>query len=340
MKNSVRIAFLSTLGFAAVLAATTGFQLAGKPVNTKEHIIQVPGSVIQKNLDTLMSNPDSEIPGVIRLPGLDSAEGVALPVVEGFNNTSAGLPAAVRTAWNASVMLLGAEEQGTSIGTGFIVKMKREGDRNLIYVMTNNHVIEDSCSTFTNQCPNLFTLNGIGLNSRTGEVFRTGENLLRVRGARLIKTTRPPDLALLEVEVEASALSFLSVVPVANRNAATNTSVYAIGHPSTDLRKSSSRKHIQDQHLLIKRWSSGHVEEVGHLQGQGELVVHTADILPGNSGGALVSADGIVVGVNVLLFNVRKDFDYNGGGCGLPPTARAAVGISEVIPYMQIANGL
>lgn len=336
MKLSFRTTLVSVLGVALVLAATTGFQLVSKQKPINERMIQVPGDVIARNLDQLMDRVQSG--QEIDIPGLGSTD--SMPVVEGFNNTKAGLPSTVSPMWDASVLLLGTTDEGAELGTGFIVKIKRVGSSNLVYIVTNNHVIADFCSEVTGACPSLYTLNDIGLNTRTGDVFRTGSNILKVQGARLLKTSRPPDLALLEVEVSNDALNFLKVAPVTTVNPGTGAHVYAIGYPATSRRTSSSRKYIEDQDLIIKRWSEGEVQQVGTLAGQGELVVHSADILPGNSGSGLFNSDGVVVGVNVLLLNVRKDFDYAGGGCGNPETSRASVSARELAPYMNLVNRL
>jgi S1-C subfamily serine protease len=91
---------------------------------------------------------------------------------------------------------------------------------------------------------------------------------------------------------------------------------------------------------VIKRWSEGVIEQTINRDDTGQLLIHTADILPGNSGSGLFNREGVVIGVNVFLFNVRKDYDYNGGGCNVPPTARASVGPSMLAPYMRVVSGL
>jgi len=345
MKSAWKTVAYATFGFSAILAVTAGISNIVTPINplSSDVVIEVPGRVIEENLEKLVrEHRDMMERKVFDLfPSANDAEALSknLPLVEGFNNYMNGLPEGVKPMWSASLLLLGTTDEGVGIGSAFVVRIKRNGSRILGYLMTNNHVIRDFCD-WNGECPNLYTLNDIGINTRTGEVFRTGSNVLKVQGAKVIKTTNPPDLALLEVELTEESMAFLKIAAVNVNDATAGTAVYAIGFPNTSVRTSSSAKPIDDQTLVIKRWSEGVVERTIHVEGYEELLVHTADILPGNSGSGLFNRSGTVIGVNVLLMNVRKDFDYNGGGCNVPATSRASVAPRMLAPYMSIVNSL
>ncbi len=345
MKMFWKPLLIGSLGIIAILAVTAGVSSNVTPVKSlkSDFFLDIPGALVKQNIEKAVA--EHRVAQERRLfdssPYANHEEDLSstLPIVEGFHNQMHGLPENLKPMWNAALLLVGTSDEGVGIGSAFVVRIKRKGNRIFGYLMTNNHVIADYCN-FNGICPDLFTLNDIGLDTRSGEVFRSGPNVMRVQGARVLKTTNPPDLALLEVELEESAMNFLKVAAVNVNNVTNGTAVYAIGFPNTSRRTSANAKPIEEKSLVIKRWSEGVVEQTITHAEVGELVVHTADILPGNSGSGLFNREGTVVGVNVLLFNARRDMDYNGGGCNVPPTARASVAPRMLAPYMNLVNSL
>ncbi len=347
MKVQVRLFLLSVLGVSLIILSTAGvgFKQA-RPIN--DLTIHVPGKVIESNIDQLvMAQKDAADRKLFDLypAALNPEEqNIAVPLAEGFNNAKDGLPANIKPMWENSVMILGTSDDGASIGSGFFINIKSAAAGAYKgYILTNHHVIADYCDAAGN-CDKLFVLHDIGLDTDTGSVFSTGSNLLRVHGAKLLKMSTTPDLALLEVDLDAVAVNFLKIASVQTSNAAlVGQQVYAIGFPATSRRTSSGRKPIEKQNLIIERWSEGSVEQLVSPEGLGDLVIHSADILPGNSGSALYNQSATVVGVNVLLFNPSKDFDYYGsaGGCSRgAATERASVAPSMLAPYLGLLNTL
>jgi len=340
MKTITRNVLFLVFGAALVILSTSGI-VKQKVSSASDFDIQVPGAIIERNLDKLVNDHKDAVERKLFdiFPTALNTES-ALPIVEGFNNSKAGLPSALKPMWENSLMILGTSSEGAGIGSGFLVRIKAVNNGYLGYVLTNNHVIDGFCNLSTRDCENLFVLHDIGLNAVTGESFKTGSNVLKVKGAKLIKNNVTPDLALLEVALDDAAISFLKVAQVQlDNNYLVGKNAFAIGYPATYRRTSATQKPIENQNYIIKRWSEGTVEQVGSTQDFGDLVIHGADILPGNSGSALYNEMGTVIGVNVLLFNVRKDFDYEGGGCGNPyMTSRASVAPSMMVPYMDTVN--
>ena len=137
-------------------------------------------------------------------------------------------------------------------------------------VVTNYHVID-------------------GANYATVE--RSDGGVLRVEGVAAIDGSH--DLALLKVTpADASPLPTLPVAPDAPP--AVGTSVYAIGHP-----------------LGLKNvLSEGLVSGLGDPARGQDFIQTTAAISPGSSGGPLMTADGVVVGVTTATVRNAQNLNF------------------------------
>lgn len=177
---------------------------------------------------------------------------------------------------DASVVLVISKE---SHGSGFFVTQD--------LVVTNRHVVEHG-----------------------GSVWVASRTLGTVVKAELVAKTSSseagqPDFALLRVAAPAQG------TPLVLATGATRLSpVVAAGYPGivmrTDPRLDSLLK--GNRHQLPEAVLAPGEVSVTQPQANGvNLIIHTADISPGNSGGPLVDRCGRVVGVNTFI---SKDSDY------------------------------
>lgn len=344
----------------------------GRPLHG-DLVIQVPREVMERSLDQIQEgNPRSleAMSGVDGVMEADVATAADEPaqqpprsrertradrkrgkrggafqrkLVEGFTASPAGLPANIAPYWDSSVLILNVTDNGTSIGTGFLVNKVVESGKTYGFFMTNHHVIDGVCAG-DGRCLDTTLLNDVVLDANTAKVSRQGDRVVKLQGARLVKKTSKPDLALLKVELTAAAEQYLRVLPVdIDGGRSHGETVYAIGYPATDARTSPRMKPIENQNLIMKRWSVGIYDKQMKWPRQGAFLIHTADILPGNSGSPLLSGKTAqAVGVNVAAFFPTKDNDYTGGGkigcINMPNTMRAAVPGWYLKDYMALAK--
>jgi serine protease Do len=131
-------------------------------------------------------------------------------------------------------------------------------------IVTNNHVVEHAGGTIQ-------------------VVLTDGRSL----EAKVVKTARSLDLALLQVEAQD-----LPAAPVADSsNLRVGELVFAVGHPW-------GQEHVVTAGIVA---AHGTVDPPG--SGRSAHYVRTdARLAPGNSGGPLVDAHGAVVGINAMIF--------------------------------------
>ena len=186
-------------------------------------------------------------------------------------------PGLVRRIEEATVMVLASRGGSGSLGTGFFVTRR--------LIVTNRHVVDGA---------------------RPGSIRVVNRKLGRLRSVELVsKTTgsvamRDGDYAILRLPRPVKVQPFALTDSLAKLDR-----VVAAGFPSLVVETD-----IQFERLLSGRMkampdlamTSGEVSAIQNRDvGRVPLIVHTAPISPGNSGGPLVDSCGRVVGVNTFI---------------------------------------
>jgi S1-C subfamily serine protease len=166
-------------------------------------------------------------------------------------------------------------------GSGFLISDRR--------VVTNNHVVEDAT-----------------------EIFIISEKLGMPRSARVIAHTTGTaedgqlDFAVLETEAPMTSQAPLAVTPVANRL----QQVISAGFPGFMLNFDEGYQRLEQGDLTAAPQivtTDGIVARPARETDALPLIMHSADIAQGNSGGPLMDICGRVVGVNTLVLQEEVD---------------------------------
>ena len=198
------------------------------------------------------------------------------------------------------------ESEGTGSGSGIIIKE----DSDYIYIVTNNHVVENSVEV------------GITFHDKT-----TAE-------AMVIGTDANSDLAVVKVAKSRLDESTLSGMKVAKLADSTKTKVgeqaIAIGNAlgyGTSVTVgyvSALEREIEINDESGPSGDSRSQTKYGEASETMKLIQTDAAINPGNSGGALVNANGEVIGINSSKFASEE---VEGMGFAIP--------ISDAVPIIE-----
>jgi S1-C subfamily serine protease len=231
----------------------------------------------------------------------------------GFSSTaSPQLPnaALVSKLSAATILVIGRTKKGIVTGSAFWIAPG--------LAITNKHVVEDVTD------PEVLLL-------RPG----SSEPL---KGSIIAATTNS-EIGLLDLAVIRSArLEGLVVLPL---TAATSplTDVVAAGYPgfSTDLDKAFWRR------LSSNNWTapsivitSGQISSIQNPQGRAEVLMHTAQIWSGSSGGPLIDRCGRVVGINPVRFSDAKK--QEGANYALSASALMIFLRDKGVPFESMAR--
>ena len=176
----------------------------------------------------------------------------------------------------ATVLVLLPHSKGLATGTGFFVSPQ--------YLITNRHVVESSSD---------------------GRVLLVSRTLERIRRGTIVAATDnsnpgSPDFALVRLE-SGQAPGSLDI----NIEPTKLSEVIAAGYPGLVMRGDANfAKLVRDGDLSAApdlSLTRGTIQSLQNSSAGTPIIVHTASILQGNSGGPLVDACGRVVGVNTFI---------------------------------------
>ena len=169
------------------------------------------------------------------------------------------------------------------LGSGFFIGPQ--------LVVTNRHVVEGT---------------------KGGVAFVTSKALGRVQRAHVVAATRAskakdaPDFAVLQLETGA-APAILSLTPHADKL----SSVYAAGYPGLTIVGDRGFQRLMAGEISAApdlNLTRGEIQSLQTTTNGLPVIVHTAALNQGNSGGPLVDACGRVVGMNSFLAMDRESF--------------------------------
>lgn len=228
--------------------------------------------VIKEKLAQLPPPPDT-VPGVV--PDGRSGEPLQIPsdaAPQGTPVTPQKAPARpgsmAQLLEQGTVLVLARQPQGLSMGSGFFISRR--------HVLSNAHVVGNASQAFL-------------INKATGGVLQATVRHRSADGGR--------DFALLELSADA-AITPLEFAPDVERT----QRVSAWGFPG-------AVTNDDPKFMALLQGNGSAVPEVVYTEGvvsvilerTPPLVVHTATVSQGNSGGPLVNEQGQVVGINTFI---------------------------------------
>ena len=233
-------------------------------------------------------------PGYVAERGLSGNAAADAEGASGDKLTPLAAHALVEKLDRATVLVLLPSSKGLGIGIGFCVSPQ--------HLVTNRHVVEASSD---------------------GSVLLASRSLKRIQRGTVVAVTNnsdpgSPDFALVRLEA-GQAPGTLEM----NTEPTKLSEVVAAGYPGLVMRGDASfMKLVRDGDLSAApdlSLTRGTIQSFQDSLAGMPIIVHTASILQGNSGGPLVDACGRVVGVNTFI-----GVDQKQSGRVLTPSRRGS----------------
>jgi S1-C subfamily serine protease len=228
---------------------------------------------------------------------------------EGFSESVEGLPDSATEVWQATVMIDNTKiasssrmpvRRGQTWGSGVILEIIEEqpGQDRTALIVTNAHVV--ACDQ--KQCHPRVRFGDAtdGAGRWTSEV-------------RVVAQNPEKDLAFLSVQIPDDV-----PVSVARLGGLSDDDrqLLAIGWPNLELRKEWHGDRPRNRRRVAKRFSQGSLMDTqpryyfrarpGLEAERISVLFHSADVLPGNSGGPVLDSQGTVVGLNTKILRLSE----------------------------------
>ncbi|GEO81717.1 S1C family serine protease [Pararhodospirillum oryzae] len=236
---------------------------------TKEAVCRREGQVFAPSGDGVSLSP---VPGGGD-PSLASPAALPAPPEVLSPGAEAGTLVSLMDQTTALILVASADGQSLGMGSGFFVGPG--------LLLTNRHVVENSDGTV------------VVLNKKVGHPLRA-----TVKSATESSDPGGPDFALIDVP-EARALPTLSFSTTAERMQA----VIAAGFPSLVTETDEAFRALLngDAHQIPEVSFTEGIVTARQNEGGTAILLHSAAISPGNSGGPLIDLCGRVVGINTFV---------------------------------------
>ena len=237
------------------------------------------------------------------------------PVAEGFYSEIGDFSPNLLEVWkNTWLLAFGPPENIRNFGSAFLLEAHPIGNTQSILVFaTNQHVLETRCLRLK-MCGDALLYREVGiafsLSSNRGKIIRQGPDFFASPFSVLAVDARA-DVALVAAIVsqpEAHHLPRNYLAPLIEPGNKIHNEVYHMGFPAVGL---ESAPHPYDSSNLFvrKRWSRGILLDTRNRQGRIYHVATTGDGYPGQSGGPIVTKEGIV-GINFAIFNDQRSWFF------------------------------
>lgn len=157
-----------------------------------------------------------------------------------------------------------------TLGSGVnVAAVRMEDGKYLNFILTNRHVVEEEKGEFAVQT--------LVTSVAKGDIYRGKFGVTLPEGQQ--------DVAIITVETKKP----LPTIPIANsRSIAFGERVFAIGNPMG----------------LFGSVTAGVISNPNRDFGEGRVLQFDAPISPGNSGGPLITRDGMLIGINTFMIHV------------------------------------